>query len=68
MDLAQLNAEERMKQRHDTQRTAHLVIAIDTLTAAWNGEFDRDDFIQALQRTAERLTTLAKETQHPGPQ
>lgn len=63
MNLAELDARDERTERHDVQRTAHLMLAIDTLTEAWNGCFDDDDFLIALRRTAERLCTLADATE-----
>lgn len=58
LTLAGLDARTAHETPHDVQRTAGLIIAMDTLLAAWNGEFDDDDFKRALQRTAEQLATL----------
>ncbi len=59
MLLSELNAETNMEERHDTQRTAHLMIAIDTLQECWNGIYGTTEFIAELRRVAERITTLA---------
>lgn len=67
MKLAELNAELDMKDRHDVQRTASLMLAIDCMTECWNGCYDTDEFVNALRRTAERLTTLADNVAGPAP-
>lgn len=59
MKLAQLNAESGMHERHDARRTAHLMIAIDTLTECWNGAYETTEFLTELRHTANRLNTLA---------
>ncbi len=59
MTLAQLNAEANIEARHDTQRTPHILIAIDTLTDCWNGLYDTTEFVATLRNTADRLNTLA---------
>ena len=56
-----MNAETGMEQRHDTQRTAHLMISIDSLAECWNGVFETTEFLAELRRTAKRLGTLADE-------
>ena len=65
MILAELNAETDMAARHDVQRSAHLMIAIDTLTECWNGLHDKPTFIDALRRTAQRITGLADALENP---
>ena len=59
MELAQMNAETGMEERHDTQRTAHLTISIDALTDCSNGVFETAEFLPEIRRTAKRLNTLA---------
>lgn len=59
MNLSQLNAEDTLQQQHDAKRTAHLLLAIDTLTECYQGLYGTTQFIQELRRTAERIQTLA---------
>lgn len=65
MILAEFNPETDMEARHNIQRTAHLMIAIDTLTECWNGLHGKPDFINALRRTAQRITALADAIENP---
>ena len=59
MDLAELDAHDALQERHDTQRTVHLMISIDALTDCWNGVFETAEFLAEIRRTAKRLNTLA---------
>lgn len=59
MQLAQMNAQSEIKERHGDECTITLLQATDTLNACWSGVYSTTEYIAQLRRTAQQLNTLA---------